>query len=159
MQQNEDPARRVPVNGASGLVLAFDSAANEVPMPKGLGLTRRHARIWESIMHSRARAEWKDHDVFTVARICQNVVDLRQLRKELRRDKFVQVGEGGRKVSHPLMAVTAKLASEIRQDLRMLGMSARQLNGSSSDFEPLRRAERQARQKVEHPSDKQRLLA
>jgi hypothetical protein len=141
-QRNTQLLRRARVDGAAGLVLAFASAAADLPVPPvGCGVTKRHLPIWEALMRSRGRLEWKDHDLLVAARICRATYDLEVMRKVLRRAKFLQVDAKGRAKPHPLVTVSSQLSAEIRSDSRMLGLTARR----SLDFRAVREAEERAR--------------
>jgi hypothetical protein len=145
MQRNDDPARRDAVNGAAGALDTFEAAAAQIAPPRWSGIMgKKQLAIWCMVIGSRARDEWSDHDLLVAARVVHNTIDLIGMRKKLRRAGFLDA-KGAR---HPLEIPAAKLASEIRSDARLLGLSARLQNGDPGDLAPKRRAEREARKVI-----------
>lgn len=115
--------RKTRIDTAAGIVETLNKAARvELSPPDHVPLEKAAMPFWDSIMESRGRSEWSNHDLEYAALLARDLQMLEHEQRLLADEGTVVFTAGGNPMKNPRESVVHGLKAAVKSQRQSLGL-------------------------------------
>ena len=117
--------RRTRIDSATGVIKAFENAANDVPLPTGVVLkTAEEVTIWQQFTRARAKDAWRDFDLVLLSKVVRIESDLRKYQAMLDTSGPLIKNKRETLIENPLLRVIDTLQRQQLAIIRSMSLNS-----------------------------------
>jgi hypothetical protein len=111
-------------NSVTAAIGSFNGAIAAVPVPEGVEFRTDDERIiWDQFTRARAREDWRDMDLLSLAKIVQMEADIRRYQHALDIEGVIITNQRGTKIVNPLCSVVDMLSRRQLSYIRSMSLN------------------------------------